>query len=140
MTPRKEPEERLKMGRPTKYKEEYCEEIIAHGHAGGTLLTFSIEKLVAEDTVHEWASVYPDFSESCKIVNALNKQKWIKRAEKISDGSLGSAPMVKFMLSACYGLREKTDVNQTGSLTLIGSAAEIIKQVADGSTTDTANN
>jgi len=141
MTPRKEPEERLKMGRPTLYKPEYCQRIIELGKLGKQTGALAAELEVTKTCLMEWCDVYPDFSYAFHVSRNCCEQFLIDLANKQAKGEvLGSSPMLKFLLSACHGLREKTDVNQTGSLTLIGSAAEIIKQVADGSTTDTANN
>ncbi len=55
-----------KVGRPTKYKKEYCEQaykLCLMGHTDKELASFFE---VCEDTIHEWKKEYKEFSESLK--------------------------------------------------------------------------
>lgn len=56
----------LKIGRPTKYKPEYCEQAKKLALLGLTDAEMAEFFEVCEDTLHEWKKVYPEFSESSR--------------------------------------------------------------------------
>jgi hypothetical protein len=66
------------MGRPSKYKKEYCEMLIEHMSTGLSFESFAGIVRVNRDTVHEWAKVHQDFSEAKKIGMSLALLKWEK--------------------------------------------------------------
>ncbi len=53
-------------GTPSKYKPEYAEQMIIHMHNGGFFEEFASNIGVHLDTLHEWATVYPEFGEAKK--------------------------------------------------------------------------
>jgi len=106
-----------KVGRPTKYKDDYPSKlvdffrmIISTGNFP-TFEGFAAKISVNSDTLHEWKNKIPEFSESYSI--ALNLQKenlFMKTLRKDYDSSFA-----KFLASACYGMSDKTQVDQTSS-------------------------
>lgn len=54
-------------GRPTDYKEEYCQMIIDHMEQGLSFKSFGAIVSVCEDTLFEWVKVHKKFSESKDI-------------------------------------------------------------------------
>lgn len=54
------------IGRPTKYKPEYCTQVVEFMGQGYSLTAFAAEIEVARDTVYEWESAIPDFSDAIK--------------------------------------------------------------------------
>jgi hypothetical protein len=59
-----------KVGRPTKYSEAYCNEVIAAGDEGLSLTAFAGIIGVARSTINEWMEHHPEFSEAVKIHGA----------------------------------------------------------------------
>tara|TARA_R110000787_G_scaffold6571_2_gene22874 strand:+ start:7274 stop:7816 length:543 start_codon:yes stop_codon:yes gene_type:complete len=51
-----------KVGRPSKYKEEYCEEFLRLSELGLTAVSIAEEFDVHTDTLQEWIKVHPKFS------------------------------------------------------------------------------
>lgn len=49
-------------GRPSKYKEEYCQQLIAHMAEGYSYESFAGKIKVNTDTLNEWVKVHPEFS------------------------------------------------------------------------------
>ena len=144
-TPRKRPEDKIKAGRPTKYLPKYCKTAIAMGRRGETIVHLANSLGVSKDTINEWTRVWPEFSDAMKQNKCLSEQWWIKHAMERAEGTgTGSDRMIAFMLSAAYGYREKTDVKSETQtqVTLVGSAADIIKQAVANvtATTDPVNN
>ena len=54
-------------GRPTKYSEAYCNEVIAAGDEGLSLTAFAGIIGVARSTINEWMGNHPEFSEAVKV-------------------------------------------------------------------------
>jgi transposase len=62
-TPRVKPEDRKKMGRPTKYNEKVVVKILAHLAQGKSLHRTSKAVDISLETIFEWLHKYPDFAE-----------------------------------------------------------------------------
>ena len=54
-------------GRPTKYKQEYCQMLIDHMSTGLSFESFAAVIKVNRDSLYEWEKVHPDFSDAKKI-------------------------------------------------------------------------
>lgn len=68
----------MKVGRPTKYKPEYCKRVIDVGEEGGWLVEMAEACDVARSTMDEWAATQPEFSEA--LTRAKQKaQAWFER-------------------------------------------------------------
>lgn len=66
-----------KMGRPTKYKPEFCDVIMAVGEDGGWLSEMAEACDVHRSTMDEWAAKHSDFSEA--LTRAKQKaQAWFE--------------------------------------------------------------
>lgn len=52
------------MARPTKYKPEYCEQVIELGKEGKSLAQMCAHFDIARSTIDQWAEDYPAFSEA----------------------------------------------------------------------------
>jgi DNA-binding XRE family transcriptional regulator len=107
-TPRKKPEERLKMGAPTAYRVAYCAAVIASGKRGDSLVQFAASIGVSKRSINEWAEVHPDFSRAVEIAKTLSEAKFEKTYQKhvISGSSAGAA---SFYGSARFGWSSKTE-------------------------------
>jgi hypothetical protein len=65
-------------GRPTKYKPEYCQQLIEHMSQGLSFETFAAVIDVNDDTLYEWAKVHPEFSDAKKRAFGKCKILWEK--------------------------------------------------------------
>lgn len=123
-------EESRGAGRPTKYREEYCDLIVEYFNkphltlsheqvatAGKvvelseekaselpTFADFAIEIGVCIDTLNEWTRVHPRFSESYKKAKSLQENHIIKNAYAGRVNTIFSL----FMLKCNHGWREET--------------------------------
>ena len=66
------------VGRPSKYKPTYCNEVITHCSEGASLTSFAAEIGVARSTINEWIEHYPEFSEAVKKAKAKCAAWWEK--------------------------------------------------------------
>ena len=67
-----------KVGRPTKYKEEYCEMLIEHMAEGYSFESFGGIIEVDESTLYEWAKNHQEFSHSKNIGTQKSMVWWEK--------------------------------------------------------------
>lgn len=109
--------------RPTKYKEEYCDEIVEYfkraplkQHLGSpnpppTLYGFAASIGVCHDTLNEWKKHYPRFSAAIKRAKALQADFIIHNA------MTGNAPAAFsiFMMKNIAGWKDKSEVEHSGS-------------------------
>lgn len=56
-----------KAGRPTKYKPEYCDQLVDHMTDGYSFESFAGKCEVNIDTLYHWCTIHPSFSEAKKI-------------------------------------------------------------------------
>lgn len=97
-TPRKKPEERLKMGRPTKYRPEMCARVIEIGRDGFTKAMIARDLDIAIPTLDEWIKAYPDFSAA--MTRAINLAKAFMEEKGLSglgDRNFNSGLYAKIM-------------------------------------------
>jgi hypothetical protein len=62
------------VGRPTKYKPEFCEMLIDHMSEGYSFETFAAVVAVNRDTLYAWKDAHPEFSDAVK--KAFDQCQW----------------------------------------------------------------
>lgn len=67
-------------GRPSKFQEAYCNEVINHCADGASLTSFAAEIGVARSTINQWMEDYPQFSEAVKKAKAKCAAWWERQA------------------------------------------------------------
>lgn len=84
-----------KMGAPVTYKQEYGEIVKRSMAQGFTLDATAGEIGVSRETVYQWKSTYPEFSDAISLGNSLSRKWW----ENVGrSGIIGHTP--KFSASA----------------------------------------
>ena len=111
-----------KAGQPTKYRKEYCKIAIELGKQGKQPVSIACAIGVSKSTIHEWASVHPEFSDAFALSRAYCEEWYVnklqERVEGLNQG--GSDTLIKYMLSASHNYREKSDVTSTVDMTVKG--------------------
>lgn len=127
------------MGRPTKYKEEFCK--IAHDHLseGYSLASVSGKLGVSRDSLFEWAKVHPNFSDAVSMGRANGMLVWEDRLAKIAVDGSGNANATRFAMTNLYRddwndrvVSEMVGKNDGPIQTTEISAAERLKGMLDG--------
>ena len=62
-------------GRPTDYRPEYCEQVLAWGNEGKSVTWMAAQLDVNRDTIYEWERVHPEFSDALSRAR-LKCQAW----------------------------------------------------------------
>lgn len=110
------------VGRPTDYKPEYCERVIALGKEGYSHAQIAAELDVCRNTLYNWADEHPEFLRA--ITRARDyAQAWfeqIARINMITPTPGFSAPLWAKQVSARfpddYTDKQKQEVSGTSSL------------------------
>jgi hypothetical protein len=108
------------VGRPSKYKERYCDEVIAHMADGASLTSFAAEIGVARSTIGEWVDDHDEFSVAVKKAKAKCAAWWEKLGRKNAQTGQGNATLVIFGLKnmAPDEWREKQELSITSRSTV----------------------
>ena len=85
-------------GRPSKYREEFCDEVIACLSEGHSVTAFAGRIGVARSTVFKWADEIPEFSDALKVGQAKAVEFWEKILAKVARDGGGNATAVIFGL------------------------------------------
>lgn len=112
-----------KVGRPSKYKPEFCQMIIDHfdleveDYANGsrqfpTFIDFAHKIGVCDETLQEWCRSKPEFSASYKKAKKLLEAFFIKAG---MENKLNTTFAI-FYSKNCLGWKDKQEVDQTVNL------------------------
>lgn len=105
-----------KVGRPTKYKEEYCQQLIDYMSRGMPYGGFAGQIGVHVDTLYEWEKVNPDFSEAKKLGKAKSLDYFCELAHsQMIDGKLNNTAWI-FMMKNLHGWRDKKEEEQSQNI------------------------
>lgn len=107
---------RAKIGRPTKYKPEYCQAVIDHMQDGASLTSFAAEIEVARSSINVWMEENPEFSEAVTRAKAKCAAWWERVGRNLAMTGEGNATMVVFGLKnmSADDWRDKQQVEHTG--------------------------
>lgn len=92
-----------KTGRPTKYKQEYCDQLIKFMHNGKSLMQFAKSIGICRQTIDEWGSQHHEFLDAIKQGNAAAEAWWEEKVQAMVE--VPSALI--FYMKARFGWRDK---------------------------------
>lgn len=69
-------------GRPTDYKEEYCNSVIEFGKQGFSRVQMAAEFEVAKATIQNWEKEYPEFLAAMTRAMTLSQAWWEKKGQE----------------------------------------------------------
>lgn len=109
------------VGRPSKYEERFCDELIEFMGKGYSLTAFAGSICVARSTINEWMAAFPEFSEAARVGQA-------RRTMKLEEGLISgeSGPKVTGHIFALKnadpeGWKDKQEVQHSGAVTIQAS-------------------
>jgi len=109
------------VGRPTKYKPEYCQAIIdyfnipTHNIDGKPntppyIFRFCLSIGISKECLHDWVAKYPEFSDAYRIAKEMQKELMVNNA---LTGDYNAAFAWRAMMNM-HDWREKSDNIHTG--------------------------
>jgi len=104
-------------GRPTKYKEEYCDLIVEHMKNGESAISFAKSIDVCMDTLSEWKKVHPNFSAAYKKAQSYSEDYWTKEGQKGMWNEPGQRTLNTgvwaFYMKARFGWKDRQEIQHS---------------------------
>lgn len=115
-TPRKDPKDKLKVGRHTDYRVEHCEALIESAKQGESLIEFAASIPCAMATVYLWLEKHPEFMEAKKIAEPLRERWWVNAGKAMMTGQVekANATIFVWMTKNMLKWRDRHDVEVSG--------------------------
>lgn len=108
-------------GRHSKYKKEYCEQLLAHMAQGYSYGTFSAVIGVHPDSLYEWEKVNPEFKFAKEMAKKKGQMLWEKIGMGCATGQVkGSYSHWAIMGKNNYGIDISFNDKQEGIAKLDG--------------------
>ena len=100
-----------KVGRPSKYKPEYCQALIEHCKVGKTFRSFCTKIGITPDTLYGWVRKYSEFSDAKKIAHehAIDYH-WSKLDRSSSDRDYNPTPIIYAL--KCLGQADDKELRE----------------------------
>lgn len=102
------------VGRPSKYEERFCGELLEFMGLGFSLTAFAGEIGVARSTINEWMGEHPEFSEAVKIGQAKRTRNLEGTLLQGETGPKVTAHIFALKNADPEGWRDKVDNEHTG--------------------------
>lgn len=104
-------------GRPSKYKPEFCEQVIEYGKEGMSLHEMALELDICYDTLNEWCKEKPEFSEAVKKARSYSQGWWEKLGRSAAAGGVNNFNATAYIFNKKNRFpadwRDKQEVAQT---------------------------
>lgn len=108
-------EDKPSIGRPSKYREAYCTEVINTMATGLSLTAFAGQIGVSRDTVNEWQRVHPAFSDAVKVAKAKRTMALEQQMLAMENGPAVTARIFALKNADPEEWREKQHVEHSAS-------------------------
>lgn len=94
-------------GRPSKYKEEYGAMLIAHCKEGGFIERFALSIDVTKETLLDWTTKFPKFSDSYKKAREAQEAHFLELGYGLATGQVkGQVAAWCFMMKNMFKWRD----------------------------------
>lgn len=102
-------------GQPTKYKPEFCEQLVKHMAEGLSFESFAAVPFVCVDTLHEWANRHPKFSDARKRGRQMGLKFWEEIGRAGCVGKIKNFNVVAwiFNMKNRYHWRDTKEIEQS---------------------------
>lgn len=115
----------MPLGRPTKYKPEYCQQIIDFMADGSSATEFAASINVSKHSIYEWTRQYKDFSDAFNVARTKSEAWWTKTGKKGLFMGGKDDPfqtnLYNFTMAARFGWSQKKEVEQTSKIEVVVS-------------------
>lgn len=101
-----------KRGRPSKYKEEFCDQVIALGSEGKSRTQIARSLGVVRQTLTDWEAAHPEFSDAMTIAEEYAQAWWEDQGQAgIMLGKQFNGFVYSFQMKNRFkGYKDKVDV------------------------------
>lgn len=100
----------------TKFKDDYCLELIDHLKDGGTLTSFAGRIGVSRSTVMKWKEQHPDFNLAYQNADSASFAYWLEVGKNMALGETkGNAICWIFIMKNLFGWHDRHELTGDGS-------------------------
>ena len=108
-------------GRPTKYKPEYCKDIVDYLSQGRAIVEFCAKIGISVQTLHRWREAHPEFSDAYEEAKAKCEAWWanvvIDAIHRNSKGeTIIDTNLYKWITAARFKWGQETTVNHNHNI------------------------
>ena len=118
-------------GRPTDYREEYCDKVIELAKIGYTHIQIAAEFEIAERTLYDWKNNNPKFLQALTRAKAISKANFMKKAYDNLENKDFNTNLLKLILSHNYKI-DTSEIRKLKSTSVIDKINEIFEQYENG--------
>lgn len=94
-------------GQPSKYKQEYCELLVAHMQGGGSYEGFGATINVCKQTLYTWEKTFPEFMDAKRRGKSKHRHYMDAIGHKMMTGEFKGAQAVwVFLMKNIHGLKD----------------------------------
>jgi hypothetical protein len=119
-------------GRPSKYKPEYCQQVIDTMSEGYSLTAFAGSITVAAETVYAWMERYADFSDAVARARARRVMWWEHKLKTSRKGAETSAAMFALKNANPLEWRDMRTLQHEHNLSVETLTLEQLEAIASG--------
>ena len=104
-------------GRPSKYRQEYCDLLVKHMEDGLSFESFAGVVHVDRDTIYEWANKHKEFSDAKKRGQALCQIWWESKGKEglfTGKDEKFNATVWLFNMKNRFGWRDQQSIEHSG--------------------------
>lgn len=112
------------VGRPTKYKPEYCQGFIDAMAEGMSITQYAVSIGTTRQTLHSWKSNYPEFLDAYTRGVEIAEAYWEGELQKMMYDNKVNAPLVKLYFANRFNWTDKQQTDHTSS---DGKIIEVIR-------------
>lgn len=117
----------MSAGRPTDYKEEYCELLIEHMAKGFSFESFAGVVGVSKQTLYDWAERHSEFLDAKKVAFEENRYFWEKIGIELANGKNVDGNPTAWIFNMKNRFREewrdKQEIEQNSNVNLSGGVS-----------------
>jgi transposase len=102
-----------KVGRPTKYKPEYCDTVIEIMAQGASKAECCVKLGVTPQTFLNWIAANPEFLESVKLGSLMSKAWWEEKGRNATFGLTEGFNATSYIFNMKNRFRESDDFGES---------------------------
>lgn len=108
-------------GRPTDYKQEYCELLIEHMGNGFSFESFAALVNASKQTIYDWLAANPEFLDAKSIAFERSRLFWEKIGIDLARSGAGNATAFIFNMKNRFkeDWRDKIETEHSGGMSMV---------------------
>lgn len=110
---KKKTSEKKKVGRPSGYKEEYCQLVLKEMREGASIEEVAYELNVFKSTLYHWMENHPEFCDAIKKGIDFSEGWWRKEGRKNIRNKDFNSTLWYMNMKNRFGWKDKTETSAT---------------------------